>query len=92
MKEVYEETRNICDRIATKLYNAINQFWMHGTKNNVFGVTNEVKAEELENTALILETIASTGYAEDEDWKHIKYAIRVNNELGLAKECKKKNV
>lgn len=81
MNKAYAGTRNICDRMATKLYNAMNAFYMEDEPNNALGIVDVDTADEMDEVRLILERVASTGYIQPNEWNAVEWASKTHNEL-----------
>lgn len=85
MKKAYEGTRNICDRMATKIINACNDYWISGDKHKMFGIINPDSAEKMENLAYAMQEVAVTGCISDGQWDAVKLATKLNNEWSVCK-------
>lgn len=86
--EVYDGTRNICDRMATKILNACDEFWLKGATNVCLGIIGENAAEAMETKALKMQAIANNGFATGNDWDIINLAIKLHNEQITIRDSK----
>jgi hypothetical protein len=80
-KIAYEGTRDICSRIACKLKNAINDYYINGVKNEQLGITDSESAEHRQLMFERMEEVATTGIVKNADWEAIRLALSLNGEL-----------
>lgn len=85
MKKAYEGTRNVCSRIACKVKNATDEFWMEGTKDARFRIYDADSAERMEALAVQMDEIAAIGIIENDQWEAVRIATEIHGELQAAK-------
>jgi hypothetical protein len=82
----YEGTRDICSRIACKLKNALDDYYINAVKDELLGITDGESAEHRQLMFERMEEVANTGTVKNADWEAVRLAISLNKELSVCKD------
>jgi hypothetical protein len=82
---VYEGTRDICSRIACKLKNALDDYYLNGVKNGQLGITDSESAERIQLLFEKMEEVAATGTVKKSEYAMIRFMVSLNDELAVSK-------
>jgi hypothetical protein len=74
-KFAYGGTCNICSRIACKLKNALDDYYLNSVKNEQLGITDSEWAEHRQLMFERMEEVAATGIVKNADWEAIRLAL-----------------
>jgi hypothetical protein len=83
---VGEEIRDVCSRIACKLKNALDDYYLNGIKNEQLGITDGESAERGQEMLERMEEVAVTGTVETAYFVIIQFMFLLYDELSVCKE------
>lgn len=90
-EKAYQGTRDICEKIAYEIDNALIHYDGKGTLNPQLRIVDYDSAHFMKRMYLRMENVARTGQIWDSnDWEAVKLAIEIKKELDEIKEAYKK--